>query len=105
MKLKVKKNIIVLPFTKGDKYYLIQFNYSITERENRYDHVTNRPIAFAKSKISGYQIIEREWTSYWEIVQAIEHNLVGKKYFVSEENAIKVAEEEMKKGKVSQVVL
>lgn len=105
MKLKVKKNIIVLPFTKGDKYYLIQFNYSITERENRYDHVANRPIAFAKSKISGYQIIEREWTSYWEIVQAIEHNLIGKEYFVSEENAIKVAEEEMKKGKVSQVVL
>lgn len=105
MKLKVKKNIIVLPFTKGDKYYLIQFNYSITERENRYDHVTNRPIAFVKSKISGYQIIEREWTSYWEIVQAIEHNLVGKEYFISEENAIKAAEEEMKKGKVSQVVL
>lgn len=51
MKLNVKKNIIFLPFTKGDKYYLIQFNYSITERENRYDHVTNRPIAFAKSKI------------------------------------------------------
>ena len=38
-------------------------------------------------------------------MQAIEHNLVGKEYFVSEENAIKVAEEEMKKGKVSQVVL
>lgn len=75
----------MLPCQKGDIYYTIE-KVSKIDREIKEDHGGN-PVVMEYSTTIGKRIAEHHWQGVHEIIREMEHKNIGKRLFLSKEEA------------------